>query len=172
MSSAALRRLVLSIGVMVAMLAFVGTAQAAQPMVTSVGLPGNGLYGVGQSLDFDVRFDQPVDVDTSGGTPRIVLSVGSATYLSGSGTSYLLFRYTVQAGDSGPFGITVGALQLNGGTIENAGGESANLTLTGLGSTGNVRVDGVAPVIWSSAPAAGTYTTGQQLSTTVRATSL
>jgi hypothetical protein len=48
------------------------------------------------------------------GTPRLVLTIGSttqyATYQSGTGTSTLVFRYTVQAGDLDSDGIAVASV--------------------------------------------------------------
>ena len=70
-----------------------------------------------------------------------------AGYLSGSGTSMLTFQLTVSAGQADSDGITVGALDLNGGTIRNTAGNDATLTLNGVGSTTAVFVDAVAPTL-------------------------
>jgi Domain of unknown function (DUF4347)/Bacterial Ig-like domain/Cadherin domain len=124
------------------------------PTVTSVSVPSNGWYAAGQNLDFTVNLSEAVIVNTTGGTPRIALTVGSttvyATYVSGSGTSALTFRYTVQASELDTDGIVVGALGLNGGTIQDAAGNNATLTLNSVGSTAAVKVDAVNP----SAPSA------------------
>ncbi len=142
------------------------------PTVTSVSVPANGTYTTGQSLDFTVNFDEAVTVDTSGGTPRLALTLGSNTvyadYLSGSGTSVLTLRYTVQAGDNDSDGISVGAVSANGGTLKDAAGNDATLTLNSVGSTSGVLVDTSAPTVNSvTVPANGTYTTGQSLDFTV-----
>jgi hypothetical protein len=105
------------------------------PTITSVTGPAAGTYIVGQNLDFTVQFDDTVVVDTTGGTPRLVLTIGSttqyATYLSGTGTSTLTFRYTVQAGDLDSDGIAVASpIDLNGGTIKDVPGNNAVLTFT------------------------------------------
>ncbi|MDD3352109.1 Ig-like domain-containing protein [Zoogloea sp.] len=123
----------------------------AAPTVSSVAVPANGTYRTGQHLDFTVNFTEAVTVT---GTPRIALAVGStaayASYQSGSGTSALLFRYTVVSDNLDTDGITVGALGLNGGTLKDAADNNAVLTLNSVGATGSVRVDAVAP------PAPGT----------------
>ncbi len=142
------------------------------PTVNSVAVPANGTYTTGQNLDFTVNFDEAVTVDTSGGTPRLVLTLGSSTvyadYLSGSGSSVLTFRHAVQAGENDADGIAVGALGLNSGTIKDAAGNDATLTLSGVGSTSSVLVDTTAPTVTTVAvPANGTYTTGQNLDFTV-----
>jgi hypothetical protein len=106
------------------------------------------------------------------GTPRLVLTIGSATeyatYQGGTGTSTLVFRYTVQAGDLDSDGIAVASpIDLNGGTITDVPGNDAVLTFTPPDTSG-VLVDGVAPTITSvSGPAAGTYIVGQNLDFTV-----
>jgi hypothetical protein len=86
------------------------------PTITSVTGPAAGTYIVGQHLDFTVQFDEAVVVNTAGGTPRLVLTIGSttryATYLSGTGTSTLTFRYTVQSGDLDSDGIAVASHRL------------------------------------------------------------
>ncbi len=127
----------------------------AAPVVTSVVAPANATYIIGQNLNFTINFDQSITVNTAGGTPSLPLAVGStarqATYLGGSGTTALTFRYTVPAGDFDANGVTLGAaLALNGGTLRNAGGTNANLTLNGVASTTGVLVDGVAPTVSSS----------------------
>jgi hypothetical protein len=119
------------------------------PTVASVAVPSNAWYVAGQNLDFTVNFSESVTVDTTGGTPRIALTVGTttvyATYLSGSGTSAFVFRYTVQANDLDTNGIAVGTLALNGGTLADATGNNAVLTLNSVANTSAVLVDAVNP---------------------------
>lgn len=114
------------------------------PSVNTVSVPAIGTYGTGQNLDFTVNFDENVTVNTAGGTPNIALTIGSTTryasYTSGSGTSALVFRYTIQSGDSDSNGITVGALSTNGGTLQDSAAQNASLTLNAVGSTTSVRV--------------------------------
>lgn len=145
------------------------TVDNIAPTESSVGVPANATYIVGQSLGFTVNFSENVTVT---GTPRIALTLGSttvyATYASGSGTTTLSFSYTVQNGDRDTDGITVGALTLNGGTINDSAGNAAVLTLNSVGSTASVLVDGVPPTVGgSTVPANGTYGVGQNLDFTV-----
>jgi trimeric autotransporter adhesin len=119
-------------------------------VATSVSAPSNGTYAAGQNLDFTVNFSANATVNTGGGTPRLTLTVGATTvyaaYLSGSGTSALVFRTTVQPGAADNDGITIGAsLDFNGGTIRDGFFTNATATLTGVGSTSAVLVDGVPP---------------------------
>lgn len=119
------------------------------PTVASVSVPSNAWYVAGQNLDFTVNFSESVTVVTTSGTPRIAITVGTSTvyadYVSGSGTSALIFRYTVQANDLDTNGITVGTLALNGGSLADAAGNNAVLTLNSVGSTSAVLVDAVTP---------------------------
>ena len=148
------------------------TVDATAPSVTSVSVPANGTYGTGTVLSFTVNFDENVTIDTGGGTPYIALTIGSSTvranYISGSGSSAIVFTYTVQAGDSDPDGITVGALSANGGTLRDPAGNDAVRTLNSVASTTGVLVDTTAPTVTSvSVPANGTYVAGQVLDFTV-----
>src|SRR5262249_12363610 len=95
------------------------TLQNTPPAISSVTGPANGTYGVGQSLNFAVTFSGNVTVNTSGGTPTIGLTIGSTTrgasYVSGSGTTTLVFRYTVVSGDNDSDGIaSASPITLNG----------------------------------------------------------
>jgi hypothetical protein len=90
------------------------------------------------------------------GTPLLTLnSGGTASYLSGSGTDTLTFRYTVGSGESATDldYASAGAISLNGGTIKDATGANAALTLAAPGSAGslgankNLLVDAIGPSI-------------------------
>src|SRR5207244_283899 len=74
------------------------------PTINTVTPPANGSYRAAQDLNFTVNYNDNVTVNTSGGTPSITLTIGStsrsASYVSGTGTSTLVFRYTVQAGET------------------------------------------------------------------------
>ncbi len=113
-------------------------------------------------------------MNTTGGTPTILLTLNTgpvnASYQSGSGTSVLVFRYTVAAGNNDNNGISLGSsINLNGGTIKDAAGNDAVLTLNGVGSTVAVWVDAVAPTVTSvsSVTTDGTYKIGDVIAITV-----
>ncbi|MFN8384541.1 MAG: lamin tail domain-containing protein [Anaerolineales bacterium] len=100
----------------------------------------NGTYTTNQNIDITVTFSNNVNVT---GSPTLLLETGltdrSATYLSGSGTNSLVFRYTVVAGDaSGDLDYaSANALSLNGGTITGAIGD-ATLVLPKPGQPGSL----------------------------------
>ena len=71
------------------------------PTVASV-TGTNGTYDLASpTVDLTVKFSEPVNVQ---GTPTLQLETGTtdqkALYVSGTGSTDLLFRYTVQSGDS------------------------------------------------------------------------
>src|SRR6185436_8124103 len=78
------------------------------------------------------------------GTPQLTLETGATdrvvNYTSGSGSSTLTFNYTVQAGDTSSDldYLSTTALVLNGGTIKDAAGNNAVLTLTAPGAAGSL----------------------------------
>ncbi|SUI87410.1 Ig-like domain-containing protein [Shewanella morhuae] len=115
------------------------------PTVSSVSVPASATYGSGQYLDFTVNTSENVTVATGGGTPRIALTIGATTryasYVSGSGSTALLFRYVVGITDIDADGITVASvIDANGGTLSDAATNSLNLTLNSVGSTTGVIV--------------------------------
>ncbi|WP_235576653.1 Ig-like domain-containing protein [Pseudomonas taeanensis] len=122
------------------------------PTITSVTVPANGTYVAGQNLDFTVNLSEAVVVDTVGGIPRIAITLDTggtafANYVSGSGTSALVFRLTVANGQLDSNGISVGnSINLHGATLRDAVGNNATTTLNGVGATGGVRVDALAPL--------------------------
>ncbi len=124
------------------------------PTTTSVSVPANGTYTTSQNLDFTVNFNENITVNTTGGTPQITLTIGSimrqAVYNSGSGSTALVFRYTVQSGDLDTDGITIGTLAANGGTLQDMVNNDADLTLNSVGSTTNVFV-GNPTITWTGA---------------------
>ncbi|MPM07060.1 hypothetical protein SDC9_53364 [bioreactor metagenome] len=141
------------------------------PTVTSVSVPSNGTYKIGDALNFTVSFDSVVVVT---GTPRIPVTLNTggtvyASYVSGSDSRDLVFRYTVSSGQLDADGILLGsAINLNSGTIKTSGEVNAELDLHSVAATTGVLVDGVAPTITSvSPPSNATYIAGQNLDYTV-----
>uniref|UniRef100_UPI0031378CEF beta strand repeat-containing protein n=1 Tax=Synechococcus sp. UW140 TaxID=368503 RepID=UPI0031378CEF len=129
---------------------------ATTPVAPVVSTTTNGSYGIGSVITITVGFSEAVFVT---GIPQLQLETGStdryATYSSGSGTNILSFQYTVQAGDSSADldQLSSSALTLNGGTIKDAAGNDAVLTLANPGATGSLAAN-AALVIDVSAPTA------------------
>ncbi len=128
-----------------------------RPTVSSVNSStANATYKLGDTISIQVNFTETVTVTN---TPQLTLETGAidrvVSYISGSGTSALNFNYIVQAGDTSAdldYQSTT-ALALNGGTIKDAAGNDATLTLAATGAAGSLGdnqdlvVDGVAPTV-------------------------
>ncbi|NER66273.1 hypothetical protein G3436_23445 [Pseudomonas sp. MAFF212427] len=119
------------------------------PKVGSVNVPADGTYVAGQHLDFTVNLNEAVLVGTANGVPRLAVTLGDgsvvyADYLSGSGSTALVFRLTVGSGRSGA--LSVGSsLDLNGGTLRDAHGNDARTQLSNVDSTAGIVVDAKPP---------------------------
>jgi alpha-tubulin suppressor-like RCC1 family protein len=119
------------------------TLDTGGPTVTNVtSALADGDYVTGQNIDIQVTFQEPVLV--SGGTPTLALNFNGTTdqasYLSGSGTSTLTFRYTVQSThteDDLDYTATT-ALVTGGATIADSAGNAADLTLPTPGAAGSL----------------------------------
>lgn len=141
------------------------------PTVSSVTAPADNTYGDTEDLDFVLNFNENVDV--AGGTPYIEIDIDGnirqAQYTSGTGSSSLTFRYTIVTGEEDTDGIAFNGvnINLNGATINDVGGNAANLDMTvnsALPSTANIFVDAVAPTITNiTAPADDTYIVGEDM---------
>ena len=130
----------------------VAIAQGA-PVVTSMTVNPfdsrpDDTYRRQDTIEVSVVFDQPVTVV---GDPNLALTIGSQTRLASllSSRTYganVGFTYVVQQSDLDPDGISVAAdaLGLNGGTIRNAEGLDANLSLADFTLTDDpaLKVDG------------------------------
>ncbi|WP_345689307.1 hypothetical protein, partial [Novipirellula caenicola] len=112
------------------------TVTNVAPAIVAVSGPIDGNYKADDILEFTVNYDESVVVDTSGGVPSIAVTIGSATVQafydpSSSTTTALKFRYTVLNGQTDTDGIGIGSvIDLNGGTIKDAGGANADLDFT------------------------------------------
>ena len=133
------------------------TVSYTRPTVTSVSSStADGTYKIGDIIAVTVQFSEAVTVT---GTPQLTLETGTTdrtvNYTSGSGSGTLTFNYTVQAGDVNADldYVATTSLTLNGGTIRNAAGNDAILTLpapgaaNSLGANKAIRVDGVVPTV-------------------------
>lgn len=132
----------------------------------------NGAYKAGATIDIQVTFDEAVFVT---GTPTLELnSGGTASYFSGSASNVLTFRYQVGPNDSTAALDVVYQIALAGGSIKDAAGNDAHLSLpvgmppVSLSSQSDIVIDNIAPGLGQVAvPAGGIYKTDQELSFTV-----
>jgi hypothetical protein len=135
------------------------------PSIVEVTKPDDGLYGIGQTLEFTVEYDEAVNVNQTSGTPSIDLDIGGdpkrATFASGDGSTILTFTYVVEEGPEDTDGIafTPTSVQLNGATLKDAAGNNAEQDFSAEApSLGGVDVDGIRPFNLSvDAPADSTF---------------
>ena len=124
------------------------TVDGISPTITSVSFtsdPGDDdTYGTGDTIEVTVTFTEDVTVT---GNPKLEIDVGGsakeASYSTVDGKD-VVFSYTVVAGDSDTDGISIAAnkLDLNGGEIEDAGGNDAGLDHTAVSADSNHLVNG------------------------------
>ena len=147
------------------------TPAVASVVVTSTPTAAADTYGLDETIEVTVTFDQAVTVT---GTPRIQLRIGGgaqdnlkwANYASGSGNEALVFAYTVQAGDMDDNGIYIEAneLELNSGTIQGVDDNvAATLTYTRPGTQSGHKVDGSLSTT-NTAPTFGQESTTREFS--------
>ena len=124
------------------------------PTVSSIAITStansSNTYAAGEKVQATVTFDENVSVTD---TPQLTLKIGTADkkadYESGTGTTAIVFAYTVAAGDADTDGISIAAnsLALNNGTIKDNVANAATLTHTAVGTQASHKVDGVAPTV-------------------------
>ncbi len=123
-------------------------AEVSQIALTAETGAVSGFLNAGDTVTATVTFKKAVTVT---GTPHLTLDIGGvnhdATYSSGSGSTSLLFTYTVQSGDTDANGISIGAnaLALNGGTIKDSSSNDAVVTSLLVGDNPSYKVDTTAP---------------------------
>lgn len=140
---------------------FIPSEGGGPPTIINVVAPSDGDYTTGQALNFTVQWDQSVVVSGSPFIPLTLTTVGSGTptldYSSGTGSSSLVFSYTIVSGDQDSDGVGISSpIDLNSGTIKDTTGtQDATLTFTPPDTSG-VTVNGV--VDWSNYDGTGDKT--------------
>lgn len=118
-----------------------GTGYEKAKVLNLTSTIADNTYGGGDVIDITVEFDKEVTIN---GTPQLALETGAtdavASYISGSGTDTLTFRYNVASFHRNPDLSYKGtdALLLNGGAIRDSDGYDALLVLPGVGDLGSL----------------------------------
>ena len=138
----------------------------AAPSVSSVGVTSNptarsDTYGFGETMEFTVTFTEAVTVT---GDPELEFTLGSSTALAeydqGSGSTTLVYDYSVDQCDTDADGISIGSnalrLDANDTIVSTAYGTAAILTHSAPGGQTGHKVDGswgtTPPRRWRSVP--------------------
>ncbi|GBG13993.1 uncharacterized protein NMK_1549 [Novimethylophilus kurashikiensis] len=143
--------------------AYTETIDTTVPTVGSVAISSatgvqNNFLNAGDVVSITVAMSESVVVT---GTPQLALNIGGTTvqanYASGSGSSSLVFTYTIQSNQTDTNGISLNAngLSLNGGAINDAAGNLATLTYSAVADNASYKVDTTAP----STPSSLSYNT-------------
>ena len=144
-----------------------GTLLVVAPIITSdIASPAAGDYTTGEVISFTLTASEAVTV---AGAPTLTLSDGgAASFISGSGTSSLVFRTTVAAGQNTAALAVTGVVLPAGSSITDGAGAAA--VLAGANATfAGLQVDTTAPTITAdtASPATGDDTTGNAISFTL-----
>jgi len=119
------------------------SVDATPPTVTGVtASTADGTYNTGATISIQVSFTEPVTVT---GTPTLSLATGSPAttpvgYVSGGGTTTLTFDYLIANGNTSAAldYSAVTSLVLAGGSIQDAVGNNADLTLPTPGTANSL----------------------------------
>ena len=142
------------------------------PVISAIAeTPSSGDLNAGKTVTYTLTMSENVTVNTAGGSPTLTLNDGgTATYVSGSGTSALVFGYTVLAGQNTP-DLKVSAVNSNGATLQDGAGNAANLSISGL-AQGSPQIDTTTPTISSlvESPSSGDLDAGKTVTLTMNLT--
>ena len=132
---------------------FAVTGDTTAPTVSNVAITSatgiqNYLLNAGDVISVTATFNENVTVT---GIPQLTIVVGNtnrtATYATGSGSTSLVFQYTIQAGETDANGISILAntFALYSSTIKDAAGNYATLTHSPVSANTGYKVDTTAP---------------------------
>ena len=140
---------------------------ATQPKVSSLAFTSTGPYVAGNNIEVTATMSESVTVT---GTPQLTLIIGTtektASYTSGTGTTSLVFRYTVVTGDNDTDGVAVksSSLDVNGGAITDTAGNTVSISHSAKEAGSSHKVDTAAPTLSSlTFVSAGPYKSGDSI---------
>ncbi|MFT6914310.1 MAG: hypothetical protein ACJAWL_000606, partial [Motiliproteus sp.] len=144
---------------------FDGTAPEVESVaILSATDAPDGILNAGDVVTVQVTLDQATFVDINGGYPELTLTLDTvgnsqiagattvqAVYVSGSGTTDLIFEYVIQTGDTSIGGISIpdNALSPMSGTMKDAVGNAVADPMTGTAVVANPEylVDAIVPIV-------------------------
>ena len=130
------------------------TGDTTGPTVETVRITSNAgsdrTYAAGETIEVTVTFSETVVVT---GTPQLMLNVGgrnrTANYQDVTEAA-VRFEYRVVSGDTAPYGVSIDANRLSGGTIRDGARNNAVLNHAPVAADSRHQVDGVKPTLASS----------------------
>jgi hypothetical protein len=139
--------------------ALVPTTITSVAITSASGVVG-GTLNAGDVLSVTATMSEATTVT---GTPQLALNIGGTTvqasYASGSGSTALVFSYTILAAQTDGDGISMDAnsLTLDGGRLADAAGNAATMTHTSVSHNASYLVDTTAPTLAITTPISGGY---------------
>lgn len=142
---------------------------AVAPVISSMKSSPAGVYTTGDLIEFTASYSKKVFVTYTGQAPSLSISIGdkikNAAYTNGSGTTNLLFSYTILAEDIDMTGIRlISPLNDTYSAVKDSVGNMASAIFTNSGTTTGIQVN--PPVIFIDAvniPGKRIYKTGDTL---------
>jgi len=139
------------------------------PAITSIIPPPDNTYLTGSHLDFILNYNTLINVT---GIPRISINIGGAiayaTYLSGTGTTSLTFRYTANSAHLDSDGIVlISPVSLNSGTMTVPSSSLVSLTFSAIDTTGILVNEALSDNI--DIPASAIYNSASEYTVLVKA---
>ncbi len=124
---------------------------AVAPVINTIIIPAAAIYKTGDTLNFAFGFSETVMVQVKTDTPLIKLTIGSVQknilYVSGSGSSNLLFRYIIRPGDLDKNGIGIASIiTFVSSSITDSAGNGAIVSFKTPPAISTIKIDAVAPV--------------------------
>ena len=133
--------------------------------IASATSPSGTDLGAGKTVTITVAFSEDVTVT---GKPALTLNDGgSATYASGSGSTKLVFTYTVAAGQNTDDLSVTGVALPTGAAVQDAAGNAANFSGADGALPGSIVVDTAAPTVSSVSAPSGAYNAAKVVPITV-----
>ena len=129
------------------------------PMADGTYTDYDGNNAQSDTVTVTVSFTESVTVNTSGGSPRLLLDTTPASYVyfdDGSGTTQLTFNGTVDQ-EVYSSDLNISALELNGGTIVDSSSNTASLTLSYVTSNSTNLADSKDIVLDAKNPTLSNY---------------
>lgn len=120
------------------------------PYILDITKPIDNIYIKDDYIDFNITTSENINIT---GVPRLTLTINASTkwanYLSGDGTSNIIFRYIVENNLEDTDGISLANnIDFNGGTIKDIGNNDLNSTFTPP-TLINIKIDSIDPYITS-----------------------